>query len=815
MITPMQQTPSMLSRSFVNGLVKSQYVPDNPVNALNLDLTRPIVYALKTKSMTDLVALQRACKELGLPDPLTPIKVNGVIIPSYVCLDNPAPLFGQVKDTDVFFNEFQQLLRLHKDDKALDIQLMPVALFWGRAPGKEGQVPLLSLANSISPSRLRKTFIVGLNRKDNLVRFNKPVSLRFMADQHGTDEKIVQKLIRVAKIHFSRQKLAASGPKLPNRYQLFEQLLRNPEVKKAIQVEIAEQNISAQKAEKRANDYIDEIASDFSYKLVKNTSNFMTWLWNKIYSGIKVNNAEQVRKLAADGHEIVFMPCHRSHMDYLLISYVIYNEGLIPPHIAAGINLNFFPAGPMFRRGGAFFLRRTFKGNKLYATIFREYLSLLFSKGYSVEFFTEGGRSRTGRLLPPKTGMLNMTLQAMLREQSRPITLVPVYLGYDHVMEVSTYVKELSGANKKKESMFQVFGIAKKLKNYGQAFVNFGEPINLNQYLNKHVENWRDDMNMPVEEQPQWLHQTTRDLANQVMVKINNAAAVNALTICALILHAAPHKALSREILVKQIDSYLKLLRNNPYSEFSTLPENSAEEILDQAISLKKFTVREDSLGQMLSMSYEQAVLLTFYRNNILHLFAVPSLIAAIASERPQINVQEINAKVRQLYPLIQAELFLKYSDDELDDCVTDTLSEMQQQGLIENNNDVITPVAERLMSLKLLAASIQETLQRYSIVLTVLEHDQVIEKKKLEDRSQLIAERLSSLNGVSAPEFFDKKVFAIFIEKLQELDYLSDTGTAKADKIAKLSNTVRSLTTLEVKQTISDVMLSQQTNDA
>ena len=87
--------------------------------------------------------------------------MNGVIIPSYVCLDNPAPLFGQVKDKNVFFSEFQQLLRLHKDDKVLDIQLMPVSLFWGRAPGKEGQVPLLSLANSISPSRLRKTVIVG------------------------------------------------------------------------------------------------------------------------------------------------------------------------------------------------------------------------------------------------------------------------------------------------------------------------------------------------------------------------------------------------------------------------------------------------------------------------------------------------------------------------------------------------------------------------------------------------------------------------------------------------------------------------------
>ncbi len=86
-----------------------------------------------------------------------------------------------------------------------------------------------------------------------------------------------------------------------------------------------------------------------------------------------MHNAERVRQLAHDGHEIVYVPCHRSHMDYLLLSYVLYHQGLVPPHIAAGINLNFWPAGPIFRRLGAFFIRRTFKGNKLYSTVFREY----------------------------------------------------------------------------------------------------------------------------------------------------------------------------------------------------------------------------------------------------------------------------------------------------------------------------------------------------------------------------------------------------------------------------------------------------------
>ena len=125
----------------------------------------------------------------------------------------------------------------------------------------------------------------------------------------------------------------------------------------------------------------------------------------------------------------------------------------MPPHIAAGINLNFWPAGPIFRRLGAFFIRRTFKGNKLYSTVFREYLGELFSRGYSVEYFVEGGRSRTGRLLDPKTGTLSMTIQAMLRGGTRPITLVPIYIGYEHVMEVGTYAKELRGATKEKESL--------------------------------------------------------------------------------------------------------------------------------------------------------------------------------------------------------------------------------------------------------------------------------------------------------------------------------------------------------------------------
>lgn len=175
----------------------------------------------------------------------------------------------------------------------------------------------------------------------------------------------------------------------------------------------------------------------------------LSWFWNKIYDGIKVNHIEGVQNVA-QGHEVIYVPCHRSHIDYLLLSYLLFRNGLTPPHIAAGINLNMPVIGSLLRRGGAFFMRRTFKGNPLYTSVFNEYLHTLFTKGFPVEYFVEGGRSRTGRMLQPKTGMLAITLRSFLRSSRMPIVFVPVYIGYERVLEGRTYLGELRGASKKK-----------------------------------------------------------------------------------------------------------------------------------------------------------------------------------------------------------------------------------------------------------------------------------------------------------------------------------------------------------------------------
>ncbi|MGL4454900.1 MAG: glycerol-3-phosphate 1-O-acyltransferase PlsB, partial [Plesiomonas sp.] len=569
---------------------------------------RPILYVLPYQSETDLLTLRRYCLAQHLPDPLAKLNIHGRQLPSYVFIDERPTVFKDRVPKPESITLFHDYLDLHREDATLDVQMVPVTVLWGRAPGHEGQLvlPKLRLLNGIQ--KLMAVLWLG---RDSFVRFSNCVSLRYMADQHGTDQIIAQKLARVARMHFSRQRLVAAGPRLPDRKALFNQLLHSKAIEKAVADEVTATGVSPEKARQKAIGMMEEIAANFSYELVRIGDRFLGWLWNRLYQGINVGHAERVRQLAQDGHEIVYVPCHRSHMDYLLLSYVLYHQGLVPPHIAAGINLNFFPAGPIFRRGGAFFIRRSFKGNKLYSTVFREYMAELFTRGYSVEYFIEGGRSRTGRLLDPKTGTLSMTLQAMLRGLQRPISIVPVYIGYEHVMEVGTYANELRGAAKQKESAGQILRTLRKLRNLGQGYVNFGEPIPLVPYLNQHVPQWRDAID-PIEPQrPQWLSPTVNGIAQQIMVHINNAAAANALNLTATALLASRQRALTRDQLLEQLECYQQLLQNVPYSADSTVPTDSATAMLEHVMTLDKLQVEKDSLGDIMLLDRKQAVLMT------------------------------------------------------------------------------------------------------------------------------------------------------------------------------------------------------------
>ncbi|GHG75550.1 glycerol-3-phosphate acyltransferase [Alishewanella longhuensis] len=787
-------------------------MPDNPLNQLGIVTERPLFYICHTESASDLATLRRVCQQLSLPDPLASVSLNGQQLPRTLFLEKPHQLIGGRAKTQAL-QQGQALLAAHLADPTLQAQLMPAAILWGRAPGKENSIKWL-LGEAHSPNWLAKLVIVLISGRHTLVRLSKPVDLQQMAAQFGAAEDTARKLLRMSRIHFYRQRLAATGPKLMNRSQLFNALLATPALKKAIADEASSKRISPSAAQQEARKLLQEIAADYRTSTLRFGDRILSWLWQRLYNGIKINNADMLRDLAQKGHEIVYVPCHRSHMDYLLLSYIIYHQGLVPPHIAAGINLNFWPAGTLFRRGGAFFIRRSFSGNKLYSAVFREYLSLLFMKGYAVKYYTEGGRSRTGRLLTPKTGMLAMTVQSMLRGIDRPVTLVPVYLGYEHVMEVNTYLSELQGSGKKKESVTGVLKAIRNLRDYGYGYVNFGEPISLNQYLNQQAPDWKGEINALEAPKPQWLNPVVAKLSDQIMRHINQAAALNSINMLALCLLASDKQTLTRQELLQQLTCYLQLQQQAPYHRLVSLPEMSPEQMIDHAEKMQKIQVSRDSFGELISLTPANAVLMSYYRNNVLHLFILPAILAAAVLRQGQLHQQQLLILVEQLYGLLRQELYLYVPS--VSQYSKTILQQLTSQGLLLQDGDLYQAPAQHsreYFMLDLLAHNAEHTLQRYAMVFNLLRAHGPLNRAELEQQSHQLAQRLLALHGINAPEYYDKNLFATLSQALKAEGYTQldqDNRVNATASLANLAKTVNLLLRSEVLQSINSIMPEQ-----
>ena len=783
--------------------VKSKPIPTDPITELNLDSSKPILYVLPYNSQIDLMVVRSLCLKYHLPDPLTGIEINGKIVPSYIYIDKGPGIFASYRQQTKAIEILRDYISAHQQNHDLDVQMLPVSVMFGRRPDKEGKkMPSLQVVGATY--KLYKIIVSG---RDCYTHFSRTVSFKTLQlDDNQDISTLARKLSRVARIHFAKQRTASVGPKLPVRQEMLNKLLHNPNISEAIQEEAKSKNINLDKAKKNALSILNEIAANFSYRMLRVTDFILTWAWHRLYQGLKVTNADPIRELAQNGHEIVYAPCHRSHMDYLLLSYVLYRQGLVPPHIAAGINLNFWPAGPIFRRLGAFFIRRSFRGNKLYTAVFREYLAELFIRGYSVEYFIEGGRSRTGRLLDPKTGMLTITVQTLLRGDSRPITIVPVYIGYEHVLEVATYANELRGAKKEKESLWRTIKAFFKLKKLGFGYVNFGQPIPLNQFLNQHIPDWREAIEPTGSQRPSWLTPTTNLLAKQIMERINSSAAINAMNLCSSILLAADQCALTKVRLIEHIDYSIKILQKVPYSDLITIPDQTPEQLFEHAKQMGKFIITTDEVGEIVGLTAEQAILMTYYRNNIQHLLIIPAIVARILLKHNRISSQEVIEQVKLLFPLIKSELFLYHNDEQLTEYVNNIIATYAELNLINYSPDKLTLNYLKISGLQLLASSSKDILQRYMIAFSLLQKDPSISRATLEKEGRLIAERLSVLHGINAPEFFDKGVFSILVASLREQGYLDDKDEANLPKIETMNKILKPLITARVMQTIDEI---------
>jgi glycerol-3-phosphate O-acyltransferase len=429
--------------------------------------------------------------------------------------------------------------------------------------------------------------------------------------------------------------------------------------------------------------------------------------------------------------------------------------------------------GRLLRKGGAFFIRRSFRGSSLYTVVFMSYLAAIMARGHSIEYFIEGGRSRTGRLLQPKTGMLSMTVRSFLREPRRPVVFLPVYFGYERIVEGPTYVSELSGKPKEKESVTGLLRTLRKFRErFGQVHVNLGEPIGLDELLQRHA------VRQAGEEEGidrRALGGLVEELAQRIMVNINAAAAVTPINVLAVILLAAPRQALPEPDLLRQIELYLALLRAFPYSERVTVTSLGAQAVLDYGVALKAITREKQALGDLVRMSGESAVLATYFRNNVLHLFAMPSLIACAFGGNATLCTEDLQRLAWRIYPYIASELFLRWSEAELRVVVGEVLETLARHGLIEAVRDRgewrrPPPSSAQAVQLSLLAQATIQTIERYYLAVALLlkAGSGQITQSALEQQCQQMAQRITMLYGFNSPEFCDRSLFEHFIDLLR-----------------------------------------------
>jgi glycerol-3-phosphate O-acyltransferase len=792
-------------------MTRIQSVPHKSSDIEGLALSGDIVYVLPSRSYADVYALSTRCEKLDLPSPFTQGKEPN----RFMFLRRPQRMFSRSLYSKRQYKKFHDLLETQAQNPERDIQLVPVSVIWGGHPGNTNSIFKLMFADTANATWLRKIFILLFQGRQGIVHFSAPIHLKDVLKLHNNSDTCMTKMTRTLMVHFHRKRIAILGPEISARGHMINRIIASDEVQRAIDREVEQGKKTRAEATQDAKKYLKEIASHFGYWAIQLLKRILKRLWTKWYQGVEVHHVDAVRELAQN-HSIVYLPCHRSHIDYLLLSYLLSIEGLALPKIAAGINLNFWPAGPILRRGGAFFIRRTFSGNKLYTAVFSQYLLDLFNQGYSVEFFPEGGRSRTGRLLQPKTGLLSMTLHAAARGTRKPIAIVPVHICYERIMEGKSYDKEMRGGRKKNESAGQLLGIRSKLKrSYGKVHVNFGEAIHLNQYLDDHVEN----RGIVGSEKPEWLFQQTSHLAKLLMKHLNKAAVVNSVNLVSAILLNTPRHALDCNELQNQMDLSLALMQQGNKNATVAFPADDVESLYMEAKAQGAIQEAQHKYGNIAYISADEATMMTYYRNNIMHLLAMPSLIAAALMHHGSIPRAELLQICRQFYPLLQNELFIGFELDEIDDYVNQLLGVLQERELISVDGDILSrPVEETpaLNSLSLLGQIIGQTLERYAITLTLLTSgsNHGYSRAQLEEQSSQLAQRLSILHGINAPEFSDKSLFKTFIATLKDHSMLSQQngGLYPTPQTHELFVSVLELMRTSVRRSLERVIRNAET---
>jgi glycerol-3-phosphate O-acyltransferase len=624
--------------------------------------TGPIVYVLHTRSVVDWLALNRVLAQSGLP---LPVFTNGVDATPWMPLADQwralqrrirgeVPAFDPItsgwlsdciasgRPTCIFLTPQLDLrdLVVRRDEPDPVPALLEAQ---ARTDRPVQVVPIVVIANrSPEPShREVGSFILGLEdipgsfgklaaiatQGDALVQAGDPIPLTDFVRRYGTEPRMRQvKVLRLAlRRWLYREARVVRGPRSRPYDHVRRQVLESQPIAELVHRESAATGKPPERVRAEVAKTYDRIAARFSFPVVRVFAATVRQIWNRIYSGIDVRpeDIDRIREALRTGTPVL-VPAHRSHLDYLLISSLLYEHDVVIPHIVAGDNLSFWPLGSLFRRSGAFFIRRSFTGDRVFPVVFARYVRELVHMEVPIEFFVEGGRSRTGKLLPAKLGVLGMVLDgaAQATRADRDVTFLPIYIGYEQIAEERVYARELSGARKEKESVQQVAKAAGVLKNrYGKVYLRVGEPLTAREIFAG--EDW---MTLSKDRR----HEVLLRAGERILHRINAQAVALPTAIVALAVLAHPRRGLRHADLRARVERVRAFLAAEGIAEGGGV--SHVDGLLDEALSRfakgRMITELVEESGRVYSIVPDKRVTLEYYKNSVLHAFALAALYA-------------------------------------------------------------------------------------------------------------------------------------------------------------------------------------------
>ena len=739
-----------------------------------------IIYALSSTSRLDFQALKSLIKQQNFAELKTKIE-KSPIKKNYLQIRNPKRKFPWQTPKRMHSKELGTLAKNKKFSKKAII--VPVDVFWGKSPERQDNWLKLFFRESWEgTSFIRSVFKLLFNGRNVKIYFHKPLEVDNIFNSSESDTNIVLKTERLLRARFRQNRKAHLGPDISNRRTLVASILNSNSIKNYIETESEGNSKKFARLRKKASKYVWEICSDMSYPFIYLYDRGLTWFWNSRYENLEVLGFEEIKKIAPT-NSLIFSPCHRSHIDYLALSYLLYYKDLMLPQIVAGKNLNLPLVGPLLRKGGAFFMRRSFSGNRLYSVVFYEHLRKLMQRGHSIEFFPEGGRSRSGKLMPPRPGIISMILRSFLGMDEKKVSFVPIAINYEKVLEGNSYIKEVMGASKKKESLKDIISVFRDFRNYlGEAYLQFAEPINLNDFLKEYPKN--ENLS-----EKDWLFRVTPILGKRIMNNINEATVVTSTALFSMALLNSDRFSISKKELISRIELIKSLLREDKYSSKILICDKSGEKILNQMKKLGFLPQKE--INDRISLSNQDAAKLSFYRNNISHLLIFESLICGFFQYQKEIPKEDLIESLKMIYPFLKEEFFLKWDESELDQLIDSKIKKLMEKGLIFDDAELFKRPdfrSKEFYETQALGRLVQPSIDRFYVLISQLwkSSNEDISKNILEKNSLEILKNLEKDHARLTPEFSEKWMFDVFLNRLIENKYVreDDSGNLYPNRI-------------------------------